>query len=54
MEGLGYWVFLAIMYLLSAFLKKRKQQDTRHQEEHEELDPQTPTNLVFYKICLGI
>lgn len=53
MEGLGYWVFLAIMYLLSAFLKKRKQQDTRHQEEHEELEPQTPFKSGFLQDLFG-
>ena len=28
MDGLGYWIFLAVMYLLSAFMKKRQQQET--------------------------
>ena len=28
MEGLSYWIFLAVMYLLSAFMKKRRQQGT--------------------------
>ncbi len=41
MEGLGYWFFLAVMYLLSAFLKKRKQQATRQQGEQEKLGSQT-------------
>ena len=26
MEGLAYWIFLAAFYLLSAFMKKRRQQ----------------------------
>ena len=26
MEGIGYWIFLAVMYLLSMFFKKRNQQ----------------------------
>ena len=26
MEGIGYWIFLAVMYLLSMFFKKRRQQ----------------------------
>ena len=26
MEGIGYWIFLAVMYLLSMFFKKRQQQ----------------------------
>ena len=41
MEGLGYWFFLAVMYLLSAFFKKRKQQATRQQGEQEKLGSQT-------------
>jgi hypothetical protein len=41
MEGLGYWFFLAGMYLLSAFLKKRKQQAARQQGEQEKLGSQT-------------
>ena len=41
MEGLGYWLFLAVMYLLSAFFKKRKQQATRQQGEQEKLGSQT-------------
>ena len=41
MEGLGYWFFLAVMYLLSAFLKKRKQQAARQKGEQEKLGSQT-------------
>ena len=41
MEGLGYWFFLAVMYLLSAFLKKRKQQAAGQQGEQEKLGSQT-------------
>ena len=41
MEGLGYWFFLAVMYLLSAFFKKRKQQATLQQGEQEKLGSQT-------------
>ena len=41
MEGLGYWFFLAVIYLLSAFLKKRKQQAARQKGEQEKLGSQT-------------
>jgi len=41
MEGLGYWFFLAGMYLLAAFLKKRKRQAARQQGEQEKLGSQT-------------
>lgn len=35
MEGLGYWVFLLILYGLSALLKKRRQTVVRHRPEPE-------------------
>ena len=41
MEGLGYWFFLAVIYLLSAFLKTRKQQAARQKGEQEKLGSQT-------------
>ena len=58
MEGLGYWFFLAGMYLLSAFLKKRKQQAARQQGEQEKLGSQTqesqnPFKSDFLKDILG-
>ena len=58
MEGLGYWFFLAVMYLLSAFLKKRKQQAARQQGEQEKLGSQTqesqnPFKSDFLKDILG-
>jgi|TARA_B110000495_G_scaffold37142_1_gene29809 hypothetical protein len=33
MEGLSYWIFLAIFYLLSAFMKKRRQQGSETSTE---------------------
>ena len=58
MEGLGYWFFLAGIYLLSAFLKKRKQQAARQQGEQEKLGSQTqesqnPFKSDFLKDILG-
>ena len=32
MEGIGYWIFIAVLYLLSSFMKKRRQQ-------HDKKDP---------------
>ena len=49
MEGLGYWFFLAVMYLLSAFFKKRKQQATRQQGEQEKLGSQTQESQNSFK-----
>ena len=42
MEGLGYWFFLAVMYLLSAFLKKRKQQTPA--DQNPEIDSEKKPN----------
>lgn len=58
MDGLGYWLFLAVMYLLSAFLKKRKQQATRQQGEQEKLgsqpqESQNPFKSDFLKDLFG-
>ena len=36
MEGLGYWIFIAVLYLLSALMKKRQQQVPASQDS----DPQ--------------
>ncbi len=36
MEGLGYWIFLAVLYLLSALMKKRQQQAARRKLDQEE------------------
>jgi hypothetical protein len=35
MEGLSYWIFLAAMYLLSAFMKKRQQQVTSSSKKNK-------------------
>ncbi len=32
MDGIGYWIFLAVMYLLSALFKKRQQQAPADQD----------------------
>ena len=36
MEGLGYWIFLAVLYLLSALMKKRQRQTASRQLHEEE------------------
>ena len=36
MEGIGYWIFLAAMYLLSALFKKRQQQAPAESESPSE------------------
>ena len=41
MEGIGYWIFLAVMYLLSMFFKKRQQQVSTDSEpsNNKKLNP---------------
>ncbi len=36
MEGIGYWVFLLILYGLSALMKKRQQSNARQEMEEQE------------------
>ena len=36
MEGIGYWLFIAVFYLLS-FLKKRRQQQAALQNMDDEI-----------------
>ncbi len=43
MDSLGYWVFLMILYLLSAMMKKRQQKTARKElDQSEENGWQTP------------
>ena len=36
MEGIGYWIFLAVLYLLSSLMKKRRQQTIGQQQDKED------------------
>ena len=36
MEGIGYWIFLAALYLLSSLMKKRRQQAIGQQQDKED------------------
>ena len=36
MEGIGYWIFLAVLYLLSSLMKKRRQQAIGQQQDKED------------------
>ncbi len=42
MEGIGYWIFLLILYLLSGLLKKRQKEAARRRLLLEEEDPNEP------------
>jgi hypothetical protein len=35
MEGIGYWLFLAVLYLLSSLMKKRQQKGAREKLDDE-------------------
>ena len=39
MEGIGYWIFLAVLYLLSSLMKKRRQQTIGQQQDKEDPNP---------------
>jgi len=39
MEGIGYWLFLLILYFLSTLLKKRQQKAARRRLEGEQEEP---------------
>jgi len=36
MEGIGYWIFIAVLYLLSSLMKKRRQQAISQQQDKED------------------
>ena len=36
MEGIGYWIFIAVLYLLSSLMKKRRQQAIGQQQDKED------------------
>jgi len=36
MEGIGYWIFLAVLYLLSSLMKKRRQQAIGQEQDKED------------------
>ncbi|NOZ73758.1 MAG: hypothetical protein GXO90_00010 [FCB group bacterium] len=41
MEGIGYWVFLLVLYLLSGLLKKKRRTEARRRLENEDEPRQT-------------
>lgn len=45
MDGIGYWVFLMILYLISSWMKKRKQSLTLKEMEDEENPSDSPSKL---------
>ncbi len=49
MEGIGYWLPIAALYLLSAFMKKRKQQDARRKLEQEDLVPDSEQKQTLFQ-----
>jgi len=49
MEGIGYWLIIAVLYLLSAFMKKRKQQATRRELEQEDSVPDSEQKQTLFQ-----
>jgi len=49
MEGVGYWLPIAALYLLSAFMKKRKQQDARRKLEQEDSVPDSEQKQTLFQ-----
>ena len=49
MEGIGYWLIIAALYLLSAFMKKRKQQATRRELEQEDSVPDSEQKQTLFQ-----
>ena len=49
MEGVGYWLIIAVLYLLSAFMKKRKQQDARRKLEQEDSVPDSEQKQTLFQ-----
>jgi len=45
MDGIGYWVFLMILYLISSWMKKRKQSTSLKEMEDEENPAESPSKL---------
>jgi len=52
MEGIGYWIFLAAMYLLSALFKKRQQQVPADSEDSTKKKP-NPFKAEFLQDMFG-
>ena len=58
MEGIGYWLIIAALYLLSSIMKKRKQQTTRRKLNQEDSVPdseqkQSPVKSDFLQNLFG-
>ena len=49
MEGIGYWLPIAALYLLSAFMKKRKQQAARRELEQEDSVPDSEQKQTLFQ-----
>ena len=49
MEGIGYWLPIAALYLLSAFMKKRKQKAARRKLEEEDSVPDSEQKQTLFQ-----
>lgn len=53
MEGLGYWIFLAVLYLLSVYMKKRQKQAARDKLEKRGKEPEEEPQSNFLRQIFG-
>lgn len=53
MEGFGYWIFLAVLYFLSVYIKKRQKQASRGQGEEVEREPEAKPQSEFLQQIFG-
>ena len=49
MEGIGYWLIIAALYLLSAFMKKRKHQAPQRKLEQEDSVPDSEQKQTLFQ-----
>lgn len=47
MEGIGYWFFIAVLYLLSSLMKKRQQKTAREKLDDETISDETEQGSRF-------
>ena len=49
MEGIGYWLIIAVLYLLSTLMKRRKQQAARRELEQEDSVPDSEQKQTLFQ-----
>ena len=49
MEGIGYWLIIAVLYLMSTLMKRRKQQAARRELEQEDSVPDSEQKQTLFQ-----